>query len=205
MIQPFVLMYVYFDRNGDIKAITPTASEVFSKDYEHMMVPLTEVEPFIMGTKNTFDYTVKRIKKVTGESFKLIRKVASVNITRSLDNYLTKISPYHLDSDPVLRVIYKARYNVISLFLNETYKQLYNDGLEEEIEQIEAFLNSGRSIIYITEKNNPYSLLFSFEFLPKDLFENLTLDFPVGEEVDLRNSSAYTKRLVDSYQYVIKE
>jgi predicted nucleotide-binding protein (sugar kinase/HSP70/actin superfamily) len=203
-MKQLILMYVYFDKNGDIKAITPSETEMYSKDYRHIMLPLEQVEDFITGKKNTFDYLIKTLKKITGETYKLTKKFANVSITRSLDTYLTKVNTY-APTEPVVKILTHIPHRSVTVSLNKSFKEMYTEGTEEEIEKIEEFINSGMSTVYITEKNNPYNFYARIDFVPRELFEKLTISVAAPEHVDLRNSSAYTKRLVESYQYVIKE
>lgn len=199
-----VLMYVYFDAAGDIKAITPTADLGIGKDYEHTMLPLSEVEAFLIGKKSTFDYVIKGVKKLSGKTYKLTKKFSNVNLSRSLDSYLTKISSSS-DIEPAIRIYATIKWNRITLQINPSYKELYDIGLDEEKEKIDEFLSSGVSHIYITEKGNPYNLFYTVSFLPKDLYEKEKIDIKLPDEIDLRNSGAYTKRLVSSYSYAIRE
>lgn len=203
-MKQLILMYVYFDKNGDIKAITPTETEMYSREFRHIMLPLEQIEDFITGKKNTFDYIIKTLRKVTGDTFKLTKKFANVNITRSLDTYLTKVNT-HTSTEPVVKIISHISHKSITVELNKSFKEMYAEGTEEEVEKIEEFINSGMSTIYITEMNNPYNFYAKIDFVPRDLFEKLTISVAVPENIDLRKSSAYTKRLVESYFYVIKE
>lgn len=204
MTTALVLMYVYFDNNGDIKAITPSENNVIGKEYDYVMLPLKEVEPFIMGIRNTFEYTIKKIKKPGGHTYKLLKKFSEINVTRSLDSYLTKV-PNDTFDEYVLKIVAHTKSSKISLVMSPSYKEMYQYGSEEQIEEIDTFINSPKSIIYITEKNNPYNLYYNLEFLPRELFEKSMLDFQISKAVDLRNTSVYTKRLVDSYCYSIRE
>lgn len=199
-----VLMYVYFDQNGDIKAITPTADTGLSQQYTQTMLPLADVEPFLTGKRSSFDYIIKSVKKLAGNTYVLAKKFSNVNLARSLDSYLTKVEN---DSqvEPAIKIVAYTNWNGMALILNEAYKELYDIGTDEEKEKIEEFLTSGISYVYITEKSNPYNLFYDFSFLPKELYDAGKLEFKLPDEIDLRNSSAYTKRLVSSYSYTIKE
>ena len=198
-----IQMYVYFDKNGDIKAISPHEDLNFVKDYSYAMMPISEVEPFLVGKLNPFDYLVKKNNKLTGPVYIISNKVSTVRLTRSLDSYLTKIS----DSEdrPAIRVVVDIKRHKISLKLSDGFRDLYENGTVEEQEDIASFIDSDISTICITGRNNPYKLLHSFTFLPKELFDRNALHFDYPETIDLRNSSAYTKRLVNSYRYMIKE
>lgn len=199
-----ILMYVYYDKQGDIKAITPQEDESFSKSYNHVLLPLSEVEPFILGKKNSFEYMIKKTQKLSGDTLKLIKKYTNLNLTRSMDNYLTKVRTT-TDSEPVVKIVVNSFNKKINVILNPSYKEMYENGTEDEKDKIDDFIRSGSSSIHITEKDNPYCLYTSISFLPKELFDKLRLDFTYDEGLDLSSSSAYTKRLLASYQYVIKD
>jgi hypothetical protein len=191
-----VLMHVYYDKNGDIKAISPSSVGELDKSYSYALLPFSDVEPFILGKRNTAEYMIK--KTVT-----LSKKYLKVNLTRSMDNYLAKVS-----TDPefseVVKIVVNTKQKMITLLLNSSYKDIYEIGTEDERDKMDGFIKSNISHIYITEKNNPYSLLESISFLPKDLFESSRLEFKYHEDLDLSSSSAYTKGLMSTYQYVIK-
>jgi len=190
-------MHVYYDKSGDIKVISPTSDEELGKSYNHVLLPLADVEPFILGKKNTTEYMIK--KTVT-----LVKKYSNVNLTRSMDNYLTKVST---DSEftEVVKIITNTTQKTITLLLNASYRDIYENGIDDERDKMDGFITSGMSAIHITEKNNPYNLLTSISFLPRELFDQAKLEFKYHEALDLSSSSAYTKGLVASYQYVIKE
>jgi len=199
-----VLMYVYYDKNGDIRSITPEEDMNLSKSYSHVFMPLSEVEDFILGKKNSFEYVVKKIEKISGDKYILAKKFTNIVFARSMDNYLTKISSTS-SIEPVVRVIVNPSTNKIVLLLNQSFKDMYEYGTYEEKEKIEDFVLAGYSDIHFTEKNNPYNLYTSISFLPKELFDKLRLDFKYDETIDLSSCSAYTKRLVSSYQFLIKD
>lgn len=197
-------MYVYFDKNGDIKAITPNATEMYSGIYKHIMLPLEQVEDFITGKKNTFDYVIRAIKLLGAETFKLTRKHSNITIARSLDVYLTEVKTKSV-SEPIIKIVTNISQKLITVTLNQAFKDLYTEGTSEDIGKIDDFFNTGPSAIYITEKNNPYNLYTKINFTPRTLFDSLNISVPTPDHVDLRNSSAYTKRLVESYCYIVKD
>lgn len=198
-----ILMYVYFDKKGDIKAITPREDSSFSADYSYAMMPVADVESFLVGKHNPFDYTVKKNQKLGGPAYVISKKVSVVNLVRSIDNYVTKIS--ETEKSPIIRIIVNARNHTVSIALTDGFKDLYENGSVEEQESVIEFLESGLSTVYLTRKNNPYSLLYNITFSPKELFDRGRMSFNCPETLDLRNSSAYTKRLVNSYRYLIKD
>lgn len=199
-----VLMYVYFDDRGNIKAITPESDSALQQQYDQTMLPLSDVAPFLSGKKNAFDYVIKGLKKLTGTSYVLSKKFSNINLERTLENYLTKIESTS-DLEPIIKVTAFTKSNRITVALNESYKELFTLGSQEEKDQVEEFLTSPPSKIYITRKSNPYHYLHSFTFVPRDLYYNGTAEIAMPEHLDIRNSSAYTKRIVSSYIYVVRE
>lgn len=203
-MKELVLMYVYYDKHGDIKAISPSDIEQYTKSYEYILLPLPEVEPFLLGQKNTFDYIIKKIKKLSGYSPSLTKKFIPIDLIRTLDTYLTEI-PEKCDGETIVRINADVSKRKLIITMNELFKEMYNFGTDEEKEIVDNFVEIDSSILYITEKRNPYSLLTTITFIPKELFDKGKLYFDIPNNIDLQNSSAYTKRLVSNYTYSIKE
>jgi hypothetical protein len=102
-MESLVMMYVYYDTQGNIKSITPAPDKQFNEEFQTATIPLPEVEIFLTGKRNPFDFVVKKVNKGIASEFKIIRKDNNISITRSLDNYLTVI-----DTDnkaPVIDII----------------------------------------------------------------------------------------------------
>lgn len=199
-----VLMYVYFDGKGNIKAITPNEDQGISTDYEYAMFPISEVEHFMTGNKNLFNFQVKKVKKASGDTYEILKKQTTIDLTRSLNNYLNKIETTGV-IDPIIKIVANPVSGKVTLSMNEGFKELQTYGTVEEQEIVSDFFAMGLSNIYITAKNNPYHLLFSITFLTKQLFDEVRMDFTIPEGLDIRNSSAYTKKLVNSYCYIVKD
>ena len=96
-------------------------------------------------------------------------------------------------------VVNNTKDRVISIELLKEFKEIYKNGSEDEQESVSDFLKKGTSILYLTKKNNPYWLLFSFSFIPQDLFEKEILYF--NYENNYNDTSVYTKKLINSYGY----
>jgi hypothetical protein len=193
-MKSLVLMYIFYDSNGDIKAITPTSDESFSATFSVATFPLAEVDVFLNGQENTFNYQVKCIERETGNIYKLVKKQLVINYTRSLDSYLTKIDS-NLSRIGIITVVNNIKDKTISLKLNETFK-------DQDDEEINNFKKQKPSTLYLTKKNNPYWLLFSITFTPAELFERGILYF--NYEDDYSNISIYTKKLINGYVYTEK-
>jgi hypothetical protein len=190
-------MYVFYDKNGDIKAITPNIDKNLENIYFMVTFPLSEVEMFLTARKNTFDYQIKRFDKLDGTTYKFIKKTSNVIFTRTLDSYLTKVD----DTTPygaILTITNVTYDNVIIVELAKEFREIYENNSEDQ-EGLLKFINSGPSALYLTRKNNPYHLLFSCIFSPKELFsvERLYFNYD-GNYTDV---SIYTKKLINGYVY----
>ena len=195
-----ILMYVFFDKNGDIKAITPHLDEGFSITFSAATFPLSEVEMFLTSEKNTFDFMVKKIEKISGTSYKIVKKQSTIKYTRTLDSYLTKVEDVERYKT-ILAIVNDNVHKHVYLELDIEFKEMYLKtlGTEEEQEITSNFFNGAPSAVYLTKKNNPYYLLFSFSFTPKDFLTSDRLYF--NYEGEYNDSSAYTKKLINGYGY----
>lgn len=196
------LMYVYYDDDGDIKAISPMPDIAHKEYFQSATFPLAEVEMFLTGQKNPFDYTVKEVQRSGSKTVKIIRKVTTVNLTRTLDNYLTKVPPIRNDI-PTINVNINLIDKNVSLRLDSHFIG-YKNGTEEEQDDAEAFIKQGLSSLYVTKKNDPYHHLFTVIFSPRELFEKERLYFDYDETLDLSDVSVYTKKIVKSYGLSIR-
>jgi hypothetical protein len=197
-----LLMYVYYDKNGDIKAITPSLDVSLSDQCAVATFPLTEVEAFLTGQKKTFDYTVKKIQRAVGESFKISRKEYKINLARSLENYITQVSTAR-DEEPILTITAYLGSSTIKLEIDPLFKDLLDSGHDAE-EDVQNFINHPSSALYFTRKNNPYHLLHTLVYKPRVLLDSGSMIFELKDTIDLSNSSVYTKKIVASYGYKIR-
>lgn len=195
-----VLMYVFFDKNGDIKAITPSLDDSLSTSFSAATFPLAEVEVFLTAERNTFDYYVKKTDKLSGTTYKLIKKKSDINYTRTLDSYLTKVEDAKRN-ESILVITNDVVNKVMSVEIDKEFKTAYVNqrGSEEQQESMDDFFNKGPSIVYLTKRNNPYHLLFSFSFTPRDLLSAEKLYF--NYTGDYNEASVYTKKLITGYGY----
>lgn len=196
------MMYVYFDANGDIKTISPDPI-IVSESYSVRTFPLPEVEEFLTGKKNPFDYYVKATKSIAGPTHKITRKqVLDINYVRTLDNFLTEIQTMPKSSDAFVLIENIIAEKKIKITLNKVVKVLLEDGSDTDQETVTSFINHASASLFFTRKSDPYSLLHTLIFSPKELFDKSELYWDYA--VDLSNSSVYTKILLDGYSYRIK-
>lgn len=200
------MMYVHFDKNGEIKAISPSVDDGIGMDLSNSTFLLSEVEEFLAGKLNPSDYKIQELKRLDGVKYKIVRKASEVKRrqVRTLDTFLTKVPDTTVGTDSDLLIITNTiSEKTISVRLAKSVKEMYTSGTNEEAELVDEFLNRGNSTVYITQKNNPHYLLFSFNFSPTDLFEKEILYFEYKN--DCSNASAYTKKIIAKYRYREKE
>lgn len=198
--KPLILMYLYFDSMGEIKAITPSPD--FDNKFKMSTFPLSEVEGFLTGEKNPFEFFIKEIERAGKFTYKISRKESKVPVVRSLSNYLTKVEPIG-KSQPIIRIINDVVRRGITVKIDSYFTDLLKHGSEEEIEMVNDFANAGPSTLYFTKRNNPYHFLHRVIFHPKDLCVNGSAFFEYNN-VDLSQSSVYTKKIAKTYGYLIK-
>lgn len=195
-----ILMYVYYDKNGDIKAITPAPDTELSLSFSVITAALSEVELFLKGKKNPYDFHIRKIEKDGKVSYGIVRKQTNLAISfiRTLDNYLTKINET-LDEKAIVYIVNKIKYKTIELHINEIFKdQCVNNSTNNPSDT--EFIRQGQLHLYFTKKNDPYYLLYSVSFHTNALFNDEILCFNYGD-IDLSTCSVYTKRLVNNYCY----
>lgn len=197
-MQTLITMYVFFDKKGNIKAITPDHDPMF-ENYESANFPLSEVEGFLSGSKSSFDYTVQLANQIGSTTYKIVKKVNNVVITRSLDSYITKVATS--GPKPLLLITADLLTKTISIDLNTNYEEVFDD---ENEDRSDVFAGTTPINLYFTKKNNPYHLLHTVPFVPKDLLEDSHLEFQYSNDIDLSSSSVYTKKLISGYGYKIK-
>lgn len=195
------LMYVYFDKNGDIKSITPHLDNSLSEEYSSMTIPLSQAEPFLTGQVNPFNFYVKAINRTTGIVYTITKKIVSAGFIRTLDSYLTSIPNNKLSN---IMIIVDTTKNSISLNIDSSYKELLAFGTDEEQDAVSEFLKAGTSTLYFTKRNNPYHCLFSVTFSPRHLLDQETIIYPYNSSIDLSDISVYTKKLISGYGFKIK-
>ena len=190
-MKPLILMYVFFDINGDIKAITPNLCNI-GDEFLSATFPISEVESFLNSSKNTFDY---HIKSING-SYKIVKKVRNITYTKTLDSYLTKVDD--ISNSGTLKFINDTTNKLISIELDRDIIFNMNQELHQDTERVTDILfNSGPCVAYLTKKNNPYHLLFTFTFSPKDFLTINRLNFSYNGVYN--NTSIYTKKLINGY------
>lgn len=196
------MMYVYSDANGDIKAISPDPV-IVSDSYSVAMFPLTEVKDILEGKKNPFDFYVKISKNIAGTTHKITRKqVLEISYIRTLDNFLTEVKTMSKSADAFVLIENFTKEKKIKISLNDIVKVLLHEGDDKDQEAVTSFINNTSTALFFTRKGDPYFLLHTLTFSPKELFDKGELYWDYN--VDISDSSVYTKKILDKYSYRIK-
>lgn len=196
-----ITMCVYFDLLGEIKSISPTPNPALSGSHSIINVPLHDVEDFLIGIKNPFDYCIKLTNRTGAKSYKIVRKEKlDVNCLRSADSFLTEIPTLAKSSEPNILIENSVDTKKLTISINSAIRDLLTDGTDDEMEKIISLINTPFMHLFFTRKNDPYYLLKSVTISPKDLFDKGTLHLDYTE--DLVNVSLFTKKLVDRYSYI---
>lgn len=195
-------MHVYYDANGDIKAVTPAINDEFKKTYLSATFPLAEVDKFLTGQKNPFNYCIKDTIR-NGVVLPIIaEKESAITLTRTLDTYLTKVDTTAESS--LVKITANTDIKSISIRIDAKLKEMQQSGTDDEQDDVSNFIRHGQVFLYFTEENNPYNLFHTVVFHSGELFKKGELYFKYDPELDLSRSSVYTKKLIHRYGYKIK-
>lgn len=189
------MMYVYFDTTGSIKSISPSLISL-EEGISVATLLLSEVDDFLVGKKSVTDYYMKRL----GTHYKLTKRIIpTANQVRSLDNFLTEIHTMPKSKDAYVLIENYPKSKTIRISINDIVMILAEEGTDEDQERVKAFSVQAKSFLFFTEPRNPFALIYTLEFSPKELLRDKELLFSYG--VDLSNVSVYTKRLIERYSY----
>ena len=195
-------MYVYYDVNRDIKAITPLLDVSLESSLSSAIFPLSDVEDFLTGKKSTFDYTVDKIEKFSGVTYKISKKKINISYTRTLGSYLSRI-PITKEVTTILTIKNNTTLGSVVITIDKEFKEAYQLGsLDDSMpEYIIGFFNKPPVSIHITEKNNPYNLFYTFTFTPQAFLTVDELNFKYNTPP---NTSAYVHQTLPIYTYIEK-
>lgn len=199
-----ILMYVYFDINGDIKMISPDPVLENNGVYEVATFPISDVEGFLTSKKNSYDFFVKVIKRPTGPEYKILRKQAlEINYTRTLDQFLTEITTLPKGGDATILIENYIEDRYIRFSLSPIIRIMRYEGTDDEQDTALGFINYPKMFFFFTKKHDPYYHIHSMEVVPRALFDEG--EIIVSYKEDLSASSLYTKKIVDKYSYITKK
>lgn len=195
------MMYVYFDDKGNIKAISPDSNAVSESLYKTAMFPLADVESFLTAKKNTFDFYVKVIEKFSRVEYKITKKqVLEVSHLRTLETSLTEITTNIVSKNTIILIENFISTKCIKITITPELKYLQSDGNEEDQVSVTNFINTPTTPLFFTRKHDPYFLIHTMFFNPKELFDKNEIVIPY--ETDLSNLSIFTRKIVNKYTYI---
>ena len=200
-MNPLILMYVYFDQAGDIKAISPDVISSYTGVYSSATFPLSQVSMFLEGKVNTFNYFVKKdVKGFSGEYFIAPKSSVQVSSLRTLDSYLVDISKNTEVENSMMYIHNDTLARSITVVINPELNRLQENGNDSEKKFVEAFINIGEISLFFTKKNDPYYLHFTLDFQVAELYRAGTLY--LEHDLDLSKSSVFTRKITNGYRYI---
>ena len=200
-MNPLILMYVYFDQAGDIKAISPDTISSYAGVYSSATFPLSQISIFLEGKANTFNYFIKKDVKGFSSQY-LITPKSSVQVSnlRTLDSYLVDISKNTDLDNSIMYVHNDTLARSITVVINPDFVRLLDSGTDSEKKFVESFINIGEISLFFTRKNDPYYLNFTLDFRAAELCKAGTLY--LEHDLDLSKSSVFTRKITNGYRYI---
>jgi hypothetical protein len=188
-------MYVYFDSNGDIKAITPDVNLTLESKFSVTILPSTDLEKFILGKANPFNYTVRKSNTPMGVSYRIVSKNFVVNQVRTDNSFLTKVEENTPDRVVSILIINDTNTKKVTVEATDFFMRLFDNDEDINNESIQDRMIR----FYLTKYNNPYYLLQKFEVNTSELYQKEKLYFPYEEYYT--NTSVYTKKIINGYKF----
>jgi len=164
---------------------------------------LTEVEPFLAGKKNPFDYYIKPINRLGNVSYTLTRKeTLDINYLRDVKAFLLEVKAYNRGSEANVLIENIIKDKKLRISVNPGIKSLLYDGTDAEIDTLNSFINTPVMHLFFTKKHDPHFLIETITINPKMLFDS-DVQY-IDYKNDLSNASVFTKQLLDGYGYIIR-
>ncbi len=195
-------MFLVFDLNGDIKSISPVKEEKLDKSLECIEIALSEVEDFLTAKKNIFDYYIKITNRAAVKSYTVTKKVSNISQARDVETALTEIFEDAAKKELIL-VTNNIPSKTITISLTREFEYTQLLGTDEELDKIQTFLNTPKSSLFFTKPGDPYFLLHTINFVPRELLNENKL--VIKYKPNLAKASLFTQKLLDKYSYVIEK
>jgi hypothetical protein len=190
-----IIMHVYFDKVGNIKVISPTVDENIS-DLDYCKVSFTEVENFLTGTANTYDFYVSNISKTNIPEYKITKKEIFDKIfLRTIDSYLTQVPQDNITHNAAIIIENFISNKKIRIIINGNFIRLSKSN---DID-LTSLITPDLIPLYFTKKNDPYFLLHKLMFSTETLFSKQALFFEYTCE--LNDVSVFMHKSTDNYYY----
>lgn len=178
-----IIMYVYFNNDGDIKSISPSDKLMHDPVLNIAPVKFSEVELLLTGDQNLFNYTVRAIRTQTDVSYTIIPKDAPCRFTKSFNQSVMEIS--------------ENNYAAISIVNDITTKQLLCNITHPRLKLPPIIA------LYFTKKHDPYILITLKDLCIDDIKQHGAVCINYTE--DLQDASLFVYSSSDNYSYTILE
>lgn len=189
-------MFVYYDKNGDIKSISPV--EDLNSEFKKATVDITTVEHLLTGELNPGNFIIRELKDKT---FIIVEKPS---ITEQRIRYL---DPFFIElqynNTALVKIVNDIKNNKIDLELSDEFYRILRDKDHEHNESVSLFAGIKSTPMYFTKFGDPYILLSTINFSPNELTIKKTLSLTYTDNI--HNSSVFTRRILETYSYTVKE
>ena len=192
-------MNVYFDKEKDIKSISPVKEPQFEAEgYSCAQFDIADVDDFLTAKKNPFHFFVSHKQKNGVDAYKILPKEVEVNYIRSIDNYLSEVK-YQPKMKNAIEITNNTIRREITVKINSGVIRAMTNDESEDYTKYEMFRATPRMVFHFTSKDDPSFLVKSVSIVPKQLLDEQYLTIPYAE--DLRNRSVFTKKFFNDYSY----
>lgn len=179
--------YVYFDQEGNIKAISNNIDEAGN----YIEVELDDVMDFITGKKTTFRYLVAYDTLTKRHLIK--PKEENFAVHYSVDREFHKLSKSSYEKNDI-NVIRKAKSNIWNFSLHPELRKYLTSQVAVEDKNL---------LFYFTIKNNPQALIHTLSINLKHLIEEEILEIKIDEIKIHQEISVFTKKKFETYNYEV--
>ena len=203
-MKKIIMMFVYYDERGDIRAICPAPDGQFeNQGCKYVTVPFPEVEDFLTSAKNPFNYHIETKRKNGVDIVKLLPKqVRQVSYLRSINNYLSEINYQNEEANAII-IENNVEDKILKIWIDPFLKIQVDDEECEDQEKLINFRSLPKINFYFTTKNDPSFLIKTISLEPKKLFSNSFIEISYVE--NLNEASLFTKKYFEYYSYIVKK
>lgn len=191
------MFFVYFNNAGNIVCMSPVADDSLT-NFQFTMLPLSEVQPFIEGTKNPAQFLLEQDKD-DPTKYTVVSKVIEINYLRRLDRFLIELEPSN-DWDGHLIIHNNISEKCITFSLSSELRMKLSE--QGTIAPENITINGIPELdFHFTCKNDPSFLIETIVVPTNNLvgYEHIYVNY----ENDLSKASVFTRKIFNKYSYII--
>ena len=191
------LFYVYFNDNNGIVCLSPE-EDTSLEHFQYTKMPLSEVEDFIIGTKNPTQHVVEQDSK-DPTKYSIVPKVVEINYLRRLDRFLSEVTQENEES-PHLIIENNIGERCLKFTLDNEIRMRLSEQGTVAPENI-TINGVGTLDFHFTVKSDP-SFLIETITIPTNLLVGHP-SYYVNYTQDLSFASLFTRKVFKNYTYIV--